>query len=57
MAPRGSHRFRVIWGNPFSDATQEIVVAFDVDEALVRAHERRPDLPRPRAVFLVGEVD
>jgi hypothetical protein len=57
MAPRGSHRFRVIWGNPFSDATQEIVVAFDVDEALVRAYERRPDLPRPRAAFLVGEID
>jgi hypothetical protein len=32
---------------------QEIVHAFDVDEALVIAHERRPELPRPRTALLV----
>jgi hypothetical protein len=37
--------------------TQEIVTAFDVDEALVTAHERHPDLSRPRAAFLVSEID
>lgn len=57
MAPQGSRRFRVIWGNPFRDVTQEIVTAFDVEEALVTAHERRPDLLRPRAAFLVVETD
>jgi hypothetical protein len=35
--------------------TQEIVTAFDVDEALVVAHERRPELPYPRTAFLVAE--
>ena len=33
--------------------TQELVEAFDVDEALVRAHEHRPELPRPRTAYLV----
>jgi len=56
VTPAGSHRFRVIWGNPFRDVTQEIVTAHDVDEALVRAHEHRPDLPRPRTAFLVEET-
>ncbi len=55
MTPRGSHRFRVIWGDPFRGLTQEIVTAFDVDEALVVGHERRPELPRPRTAFLVTE--
>ena len=55
MTPRGSHFFRVIWGDPFRGLTQEIVTAFDVDEALVVAHERRPELPRPRTAFLVAE--
>jgi hypothetical protein len=32
---------------------QEIVDAFDVDEALVTAHERWPELPYPRVAFLV----
>jgi hypothetical protein len=35
--------------------TQELVEAFDVDEALVIAHTRRPELPRPRTAFLVTE--
>lgn len=55
MTPRGSHLFRVIWGDPFRGLTQEIVTAFDVDEALVVAHERRPELPRPRTALLVAE--
>jgi hypothetical protein len=33
--------------------TQELVEAFDVDEALASAHERRPELPRPRTAYLV----
>ncbi len=33
---------------------QELVDAFDVDEALVIAHERRPDLERPRTAFAVN---
>jgi hypothetical protein len=45
--------FRVLWGDPFKGLTQEIVLAHDVDEALVRAHELRPDLPRPRTAYLV----
>jgi len=57
VAPEGPHRFRVIWGNPIRDVTQEIVTAYDVDEALVTAHERHPELPRPRAAFLIGETD
>ncbi|HEV3188737.1 MAG TPA: hypothetical protein VGZ04_11930 [Acidimicrobiales bacterium] len=55
MAPRGLHRYRVIWGDPFRNVTQEFVLAFDVDEALTVAHERHPELPRPRAAFLVTE--
>ena len=47
--------FRVIWGDLFRGVTQEIVTAFDVDEALVVAHERHPELPRPRTAFLVTE--
>lgn len=56
MTPRGIRRFRVIWGDPFRGLTQEVVRAFDVDEALVTAHERHPKLPRPRTAFLVGET-
>jgi len=36
--------------------TQELVEAFDVDEALVIAHSCRPELPRPHTAFLVAEV-
>jgi hypothetical protein len=35
---------------------QEIVEAFDVSEALVIAHERRPELERPRTAFLVDDM-
>jgi hypothetical protein len=36
---------------------QELVDAYDVDEALVVAHERRPDLERPRTAFVVNDTD
>jgi hypothetical protein len=36
---------------------QELVDAHDVDEALVIAHERRPDLERPRTAFIVNDTD
>ena len=45
--------FRVLWGDPFHGLTQEIVDAHDADEALVLAHERRPELPMPRTAFVV----
>jgi hypothetical protein len=35
----------------------ELVEAHDVDEALVIAHERRPDLERPRTAFVVNDID
>lgn len=57
MAAVHPRRFRVLWGDPFKGMTQEIVEAFDVDEALVVAHERRPELPRPRTALLVGDID
>jgi hypothetical protein len=44
----------VIWGDLYRGLDQEIVPAFDVEEALVLAHERRPELPRPRTAFLVS---
>lgn len=53
MSPTGRFLFRVVWGDPFKGMTQELVEAFDVDEALVTAHERRPELPRPRTAYLV----
>lgn len=43
-----------MWGDPYHGLTQEIVEAFDVDEALTLAAERRRELPRPRTAFLVG---
>jgi hypothetical protein len=36
---------------------QELVDAYDVEEALVLAHERRPDLERPRTAFVVNDID
>jgi hypothetical protein len=35
---------------------QQLVMAFDPDEALVVASELRPELPRPRVAILVGQV-
>jgi hypothetical protein len=49
-------QFRVIWGDFSHGMTQEIVEAFDVEEALVTAHERRPELERPRTAFAVDEA-
>lgn len=51
----GRVTFRVIWGDFFLGMTQELVDAFDVEEALVLAHERRPELARPRTALMVGE--
>jgi len=56
VRPSGPVQFRVIWGDPAKGMAQEVVEAFDVDEALVRAHGRRPDLPRPRVAFLMGSL-
>jgi hypothetical protein len=53
MGPAKPVLFRVVWGDPFKGLTQELVEAHDVDEALVLAHERRPDLERPRTAYLV----
>ena len=53
MSPTGRFLFRIVWGEPFKGMTQELVEAFDVDEALATAHERRPELPRPRTAYLV----
>jgi hypothetical protein len=53
VSPTGRFLFRVVWGDPFKGVTQELVEAFDVDEALVTAYERRPELPRPRTAYLV----
>ena len=46
-------RFRVLWGDPWRGLEQVLVDAHDLDEALVTAHELRPDLPRPRVGFLM----
>ena len=46
-------QFRVLWGDPYRGLEQEIVEAFDVNEALVIAHERRPELEMPRTAYLV----
>ena len=54
MSPTGRILFRVVWGDPFKGIAQELVEAFDVDEALVTAHERRPELARPRTAYVVG---
>jgi hypothetical protein len=43
----------VLWGDPFKGLDQEIVTAYDVEEALNIAHERRPDLARPRTALFV----
>jgi len=54
LAHAQPRQFRVLWGDFTKGLDQEIVVAFDADEALTIAHERRPDLPRPRTAFLVA---
>ncbi len=44
----------MVWGDPFRGLSQELVEAHDVDEALTIAHERRPELPRPRIAYLTS---
>jgi hypothetical protein len=56
LSPSERLEFRVLWGDVFKGLEQEIVLAYDVDEALVIAHELRPDLPRPRTAYLVGHT-
>ncbi len=56
MSPIEPVLFRVLWGDPFKGLTQGVILAHDTDEALVAAHELRPDLPRPRTAFLVVET-
>jgi hypothetical protein len=46
----------VLWGDFNRGLDQEIVEAFDADEALTIAHERRPELVRPRTALLVQHV-
>lgn len=46
--------FRVIWGDFYKGMLQELVMAFDPDEALVIASELRPELPRPRVAILAS---
>jgi catechol 2,3-dioxygenase-like lactoylglutathione lyase family enzyme len=56
-AGRGPWSWTVTWGVLARPGfAVEHVVAFDADEALVLAAERRPDLPRPRVAFLAGET-
>jgi hypothetical protein len=47
----------VIWGDPYRGMTQVLVRAHDADEAMVRAHELRPDLPRPKVALLSNDVE
>jgi len=56
VGPNGLFQFRVVWGDLSKGMSQEFVLAHDVDEALVIAHERRPDLERPRTAFLVTTI-
>lgn len=47
--------FRVLWGDPFKGVDQEIVLAFDTDEALVRARDARPEFSPPRTTYEVHQ--
>jgi hypothetical protein len=49
--------FRVLWGDLFKGLDQAVVRAYDVEEALVIAHELRPDLPPPRTAYLVAGAE
>jgi hypothetical protein len=54
-AGRGPWSWTVTWGVLARPGfVVEHVVAFDADEALVLAAERRPDLPRPLVAFLTA---
>ncbi len=53
QAGEGPWRWTVTWGVLARPGfVVEHVVAFDADEALVLAAERRPELGRPGAAFL-----
>ena len=52
----GPWRWVVTWGVWLRPGSRSIVVeAFDADEALVLAHERHPELERPRTAFLARQ--
>jgi hypothetical protein len=52
--PRGPFTWIVTWGVLARPGfVVEHVVAWDADEAIVVAAERRPDLPRPTVALLV----
>ncbi len=52
---QGPYMWRVVWGSFLRPGfTQEIVEAYDVEQALTLAAERRPELFRPHVAFLVG---
>jgi hypothetical protein len=54
-APDGPWSWLVVWGTiGRGGLVVEEVTAFDSDEALVLAGERRPDLARPRVAFLAS---
>ncbi len=46
--------FRVIWGDFRKGIEQQLVMAFDSEEALVVASELRPELPMPRIALFVS---
>ena len=46
--------FRVIWGDFSKGIEQQLVMAFDSEEALVVASELRPELPMPRIALFVS---
>ena len=53
----GPHRFIVTWGRMGRfDFQADVVEAWDPDEALVRAGERHPELPRPRVAVLADRA-
>ncbi len=55
---RGPFQWRVLWGSILRPGfTQEIVEAYDLDEALTVAAQRRPELFRPKVAFLVSGQD
>lgn len=54
-AGTGPHTWIVTWGALARPGfAVEHVVAWDADEALVIASQRRPELPRPRVALLVS---